>query len=95
MADKGRYNENNLSYNRKSLDKKKSDKLFNNLILQNQNTDENTRWLNTNEAADFLRLTPNALRILVHRAQVKYFKFGRRLRFRQEDLFSLFQLKEE
>lgn len=95
MADKGRYNVTNLRYARKSLDSKKSDKLFNNLIEQNQNADENTRWLNTNEAAEFLRLTPNALRILVHRAQVRYFKFGRRLRFRQEDLNSLFQLKEE
>lgn len=95
MADKGRYNVTDLRYTHKSLEPKKSDKFFDNLIEQNQNADENTRWLNTNEAADFLRLTPNALRILVHRAQVRYFKFGRRLRFKQDDLQSLFQLKEE
>ena len=95
MADKGRYNETDLRYDRKNLDSKKSDKFFNNLIEQDKNADENTRWLNTNEAAEFLRLTPNALRILVHRAQVKYFKFGRRLRFRFCDLHSLFQEKEE
>jgi|GEM_PF-755147 len=95
MADKGRYNVVDLRYNRKSLESKKSDKFFDNLIEQNKNADENTRWLNTNEAAEFLRLTPNALRILVHRAQVRYFKFGRRLRFRQCDLHSLFHQKEE
>ena len=95
MADKGRYNVADLRYTRKSLESKKSDKFFDNLIEQNKNADENTRWLNTNEAAEFLRLTPNALRILVHRAQVKYFKFGRRLRFRLYDLNSLLQLKED
>ncbi len=95
MADKGRYNVVNLRYTRKSLENKNSDKFFDNLIEQNQTADENNRWLNTNEAAEFLRLTPNALRILVHRAQVKYFKFGRRLRFRQCDLHSLFHQKEE
>lgn len=95
MADKGRYNVTKLRYTRKSLDSKKSDKFFDNLIEQDQKADENTRWLNTNEAAEFLRLTPNALRILVHRAQVRYFKFGRRLRFRMSDLHSLFHQKEE
>ncbi len=95
MANKGRYNVADLRYTRKSLENKKSDKFFDNLIEQNKNADENTRWLNTNEAAEFLRLTPNALRILVHRAQVKYFKFGRRLRFRLYDLNSLLQLKED
>ena len=95
MANKGRYNVADLRYTRKSLESKKSDKFFDNLIEQNQNADENTRWLNTNEAAEFLRLTPNALRILVHRAQVRYFKFGRRLRFRLYDLNSLLLEKED
>jgi hypothetical protein len=95
MADKGRYNVVDLRYNRKSPETKTSDKFFDNLIDKNQKADENNRWLNTNEAAEFLRLTPNALRILVHRAQVKYFKFGRRLRFRMCDLHSLFHQKEE
>lgn len=95
MADKGRYNVADLRYTRKSLENKNSDKFFDNQIEQHQKADENTRWLDTDEAAEFLRLTPNALRILVHRAQVKYFKFGRRLRFRQCDLLSLLQPKEE
>lgn len=43
MADKGRYNVVDLRYNRKSLESKKSDKFFDNLIEQNKNADENTR----------------------------------------------------
>lgn len=95
MAENGRYNTNNLRYIHNKADDKKSDQFFENKIERNQNADEKTRWLDTDEAAEFLRLTPNALRILVHRAQVKYFKFGRRLRFRQCDLISLFQSQEE
>lgn len=37
-------------------------------------------WLTTNEAAHFLGISENALRILVHRGQVPVFKFGRRLK---------------
>lgn len=43
-------------------------------------------WLSTDEAARYLGLTPNALRICVHRGQVRAYKFGRRLRFRVEEL---------
>jgi hypothetical protein len=95
MADKGRSNIANLSYNRRSLDGKKSRLIFDNFTEHNNAIDENTKWLNTNEAAELLKLTPNALRILVHRAQVKCFKFGRRLRFRPCDLMSLLQPKEK
>ncbi|MCB9093504.1 MAG: helix-turn-helix domain-containing protein [Halobacteriovoraceae bacterium] len=87
MADKTPYFQNEKRYNKCSTCSKKTGPLFENLI--EIKTDENNRWLNTNEAAEFLRLTPNALRILVHRAQVKYYKFGRRLRFRENDLHSL------
>lgn len=50
-------------------------------------------WLTTIEAAHVLAITPNALRILVHRDQVKVYKFGRRLRFRMMDLQALFLRK--
>lgn len=50
-------------------------------------------WLSTNEAAHFLSVTPNALRILVYRGQVPVYKFGRRLRFRLKDCQALFQKK--
>ncbi len=50
-------------------------------------------WLTTNEAAHVLAISPNALRILVHRGQVRVYKFGRRLRFRLVDLQALFTRK--
>lgn len=50
-------------------------------------------WLSTREAAHFLSLSENALRILVHRGQVPVFKFGCRLRFRLSDCLALFERK--
>ena len=50
-------------------------------------------WLSTKEAAHYLRLSENALRIMVHREQVKAFRFGRRLRFRLKDCEALFERK--
>lgn len=50
-------------------------------------------WLTTIEAAHWLAISPNALRILVHRNQVRAYKFGWRLRFRMTDLQALFQRK--
>ncbi len=50
-------------------------------------------WLTTIEAAHVLAISPNALRILVHRGQVRVYKFGRRLRFRLVDLQALFTRK--
>ena len=44
------------------------------------------RFLSTLEAANFLSLSPNALRIKVFRGEVKFFKFGRLLRFDVADL---------
>lgn len=46
-------------------------------------------WLNTKEAAHYLCVSENALRIMVHRGQIPVFKFGRRLRFKLEDCRSL------
>lgn len=50
-------------------------------------------WLSTKEAAQFLSISENALRILVHRNQAPVFKFGRRLRFRLSDCQALFLRK--
>ncbi len=57
------------------------------MLFDNQNSKE---WLKTNEAAKFLGVSPNALRIMVHRDQVPVYKFGRRLRFRLRDCQALF-----
>jgi excisionase family DNA binding protein len=50
-------------------------------------------WLSTQEAAHFLSVSENALRIMVHRDQVPVFKLGRRLRFRLSDCRALFERK--
>ena len=46
----------------------------------------NCCWLNSREAAHYLSITPNALRILVCRGKVKAYKLGQRLRFELKDL---------
>ncbi len=50
-------------------------------------------WLTTKEAAHFLAVSENALRIMVYRNQIKVYKFGRRLRFKLSDCQCLVSLK--
>ncbi len=50
-------------------------------------------WLTTKEAAHFLAVSENALRIMVYRNQIKVYKFGRRLRFKMSDCRCLVSLK--
>ncbi len=50
-------------------------------------------WLSTEEAAHFLSISENALRIMVYRDQIPVYKFGRRLRFRLQDCQALFSKK--
>lgn len=57
-----------------------SDMLFDNLI-----------WLGTKEAASYLRMTANALRIAVCRGQVKAHKWRRKLYFKKRDLERLLE----
>ena len=71
------------------------------MILKKLSTSEKTQsffenlevgeWLTSTEAAKFLGLTANALRIKVCRGQVKYWKLGGRLRFRVAELSCLLQ----
>lgn len=60
--------------------------LDSNKLFENTNRRE---WLSTEEAAHYLRLTPNALRIMVHRGQVVPHRVGRRLRFKEAELDAL------
>lgn len=60
------------------------------LLFQNRIVRE---WLSTQEAASFLSISENALRIMVHRNQIKAYKFGRRLRFKLQDCRALFLQK--
>jgi excisionase family DNA binding protein len=61
------------------------------LLLENQIANE---WLCTKDAARFLSVSESALRMMVYRGQIQPHTFGRRLRFRTQDLRSLFQKKE-
>lgn len=94
MTYKAHYKKANIGYNNRTQRELPSGLLFQNRIWQTT-ADENDKWLDTDEAAKYLRITPNALRILVHRARVRVFKLGRRLRFRQSDLLAVLQLKED
>ena len=60
------------------------------LIFENRIERE---WLSTQEAAHYLRISSNALTIMVCRGQIKFSKFGRRLRFRLEDCEALFNME--
>ena len=48
-------------------------------------------FLDSQEAASYLGISPNALRIMVCREKVKTYRLGRRLRFHVNDLRSLFE----
>ncbi len=50
-------------------------------------------WLTTDEASRLLSISPNALRIMVHRNQIEVYKFGRRLRFKMTDCLALIKKK--
>ncbi|MBY0414040.1 MAG: helix-turn-helix domain-containing protein [Bdellovibrionales bacterium] len=93
MNYKNNYNDSKKSYTERTQGVIPSESLFNIQIPADEN-DENGNWLNTKEAASFLRITPNALRILVHRARVKYYKLGSHLRFKHCDLLNALQLQE-
>ena len=62
-----------------------------------QNFDEifengmSSEWLTTKSASGFLSISETALRIHVHRGNIKSYKFGRRLRFKKQDLVALFK----
>lgn len=65
--------------------------MFNqNQFFENQVASE---WLSTQEAAQYLSITANALRIMVHRGQIQAYKIGRRLRFKLRDCQALFVKK--
>ena len=57
-------------------------------IFENRRVGE---WLSSSDAARFLGVTPNALRIMVCRGKVKYWKLGSRLKFSIKDLSALLQ----
>lgn len=87
-------NERGENYNLETL-KSNTDKTFRNGINSEKFFEKRIEreWLTTQQAAHFLSLSSNALRIMVHRDQIRVYKLGRRLRFRLEDCLALFQTK--
>ena len=74
----------------KSYELDESSKLFDNREVDQSCFHE---WLSCEEAASILRVTPNALRIMVYRGHIRAFKIRNRLRFRKSDCLALFQQK--
>ena len=64
------------------------------MVLDNDECDDECKrsspiqdqWYSSSEAACYLSITTNALRIWVHRRRIKAYKLGARLRFRKEDI---------
>lgn len=52
---------------------------------------ENLIWLNSNEAAQYLRVSPKALRVWVCRGVIIPYKLGRLNRFKRKDLDRLIE----
>lgn len=52
---------------------------------------KNLIWLNTKEAAEYLRITPNNLRVMVCRGTVTSYKLSNRNRFKKVELDKLIE----
>lgn len=65
------------------------------MLFDNRDDDQSCshEWLSCEEAASILRVTSNALRIMVYRRHVRAFKIRNRLRFRKSDCLALFKQK--
>ncbi len=60
--------------------------LFENKIAREQNSLEKTEWLNSSEAAQYLRVSVNSIKTMVYRGQIRVHKLGRRSRFHRHEL---------
>ena len=49
----------------------------------------NEEWLTTKESALYLKISANALRILVHRKKILFYKLNSRLRFKKVDIINM------
>jgi hypothetical protein len=78
MGDKEAYKTHPSRYNQKAMGEQSSEAFFE-ILKEKKTADEN--WLTTKKAAAFLGISPNALRIRVHRGQVVASKLGAHLRF--------------
>lgn len=86
------FNLGNTGVKNRDATGKKNDEEVNKEKLFFENRIER-EWLTTEEVASYLSISPNAVRIRVHRCQIRAYRFGNRLRFRREDCRALFQRK--
>lgn len=55
-------------------------------VIQENLIFDNLNWLNTKEAADYLRLSEQALRTMTSNGKVPFYKLGSRNRYCRDDL---------
>ena len=52
---------------------------------------KNTEWMNKEEAASYLRLTPTALQMRITRGQIEAYKLGNSIRLKRSELDKLLE----
>lgn len=67
----------------------KNSSLFQNRIGTADAIDDSGEWLTTDEAAEYLRISPASLRNLSSSGRVPYYKWQRRNRYKKNDLRDL------
>jgi excisionase family DNA binding protein len=61
-------------------------------MSENKNTFfNNLIWLTTKEAAEYLRITPNNLRVMIYRGKIEPRNLNNRHRFKKEELDKLIE----
>lgn len=58
-------------------------------MLQSNNSSLKIEWLDSNEAANYLRISVKTLMNLVSNGDIPFYKFGRRNRYRKNELDAL------
>lgn len=58
-------------------------------VLQSANSSLKIEWLDSNEAANYLRISVKTLMNLVSNGEIPFYKFGRRNRYRKDELDAL------
>lgn len=62
--------------------------------MLNENIYENEKWFDTEEAAEFLKVSPGCLRNMTSNGQVPFYKLGKRNRYLKRELHDLLLSKK-
>lgn len=60
-------------------------------IELNFKKDDDHTWLNSKEASSYLGVSYGALKNMIYKRQLPFYKFGKRLRFKQSELGALLE----